>query len=458
MSLEVSAGVQDLYDRFKANGGVKNKEEASEFLKKAAKDGVSQKEKEMAAEIGININCTEDKVVSSETKTVSTKQKDQNMVNVQKGTSKEAYNFLIDNDMVEKKGFIGIKTLWNGIRDKEFSPQQLVEKRTELLKKYNVDSVDKLEEKMVKELNFTKSDAKEICDALKGADHNVTGKEVTTDKLERKLSASIKTKEEVKEKETVAKGEDLIKDEIPRLESEIKTLKEQGVDTKDQEAHLSRLKTRYESMTKHKLTFIPSEDQAITKSSMKNVKLKDAVKDDLSDVYNKFKGNPEGLMNAINKKYPESVGKFNLEQAQKILNYAENGITKESEVKDLQDTLASVNNEFQARLSKNGKNSGHDGKYGYATTECVRYLSADVVENTKINEKDEQIELNEQDEKTTEKETFGEKGAKFTTDKETIPEKVIDGTKKTWENITAPHPKRHHVSKKDWGSTKCPKF
>lgn len=110
------------------------------------------------------------------------------------------------------------------------------------------------------------------------------------------------------------------------------------------------------------------------------VTLENAILDDFADVRGVF-DDANQLLETINRAYPDN--QLNAEDAEFLFNMIENGgpDPSEADVENLQRTMSKISGSYRDLVAQNGDNGGFDGLYGFATTEQIRNLNADVLEN-----------------------------------------------------------------------------
>jgi chaperonin cofactor prefoldin len=323
---------------------------------------------------------------------------------------------------------------------------------------------------------ISKNNAESIIDIFRDAEaHNVGGP--TTEsmkKIETNNTGIIIDRIPVKLSSADIKAavENYDKTEIPRLKQEIADLKANpntpASVIQEKEAAMGKIENRFNHLQNvdRKAYIAPDPNPDVKEKSAVNTingvkyTLPDVVKADLKDIVDKFKGKPDELFAAIQKKFGGEPG-FSLtkEDAAKILKYGTEGCTTKKEVGDLQDSLAKIGGGFTDLLKENGTNAGHDGKYGFATTKEVRFLSYALTDD-KYSTKENKTPVTTTDVSYVADQTQlqQQNPAIISFDSETSSEKITNLIDKAKKSLTIQGPMGNGLHKGDRGSTACPVF
>ena len=143
-----------------------------------------------------------------------------------------------------------------------------------------------------------------------------------------------------------------------------------------------------------------------------NISLEDAILADFADVKDIFDDGAD-LKAGIDQAFPENS--LSDEDADFLFNMIEHGNASgpegnpsQNDIKQLQITMAKIDGNFEELVAQNGADGGKDGLYGFATTEQIRNLSADIRPDSEIQtENFDVVEMQSFEQAEPELESFG---------------------------------------------------
>lgn len=155
------------------------------------------------------------------------------------------------------------------------------------------------------------------------------------------------------------------------------------------------LDDRLEYMRDHRTDFIDPEngyDFRTPDGGNESVTLENAILSDFGDVQGVFEDGAD-LRAGIDAAFPDNTledgdAAFLFNMIEYGNSTGPDGDPTEDDVLRLQQNMAKIDGSFEELVRQNGADGGKDGKYGYATTEQIRNLSADIRPETEIQTED----------------------------------------------------------------------